>query len=218
MSVSAVPRREKSSTREPVTRDRIAEAALAILDAADDESALTMRTLAEELSVQAPSLYAHVSGISDILDLVHARINAGIDLASLDHPDPLVGLREFAHLYRSAYQSHQVAATIIITRSFNGDHALAVYEAVATCLRRAGVPVANVMPTMSFLDSLVLGSAIEPFAAGFTDKGGDYARDYPSLAVALRSRRRKHIDDDGFTLGLDAFIDVVSAMSVDKPE
>jgi AcrR family transcriptional regulator len=213
MPVSAGPRRAQAGVREPVTRERIAEAALAILDGADDESALTMRTLAEELGVQAPSLYAHVSGIAEILDLVHARINAGIDLASLDNADPLVGLRDFAHLYRAAYQSHQVAATIIITRSFNGDHALVVYEAVARCLRRAGVPSAKVMPAMSFLDSLVLGSAIEPFAAGFTDKGADYARHYPNLAVALRSRRRRHIDDDGFELGLAAFIDVVVGLS-----
>jgi AcrR family transcriptional regulator len=207
-------RSPRTTAREPVTRERIAEAALEILDAAVDESALTMRSLARQLGVQAPSLYAHVSGISDILDLVHARINSTIDLTVLDNPDPFDGIRDFAHLYREAYRRHQMAATIIVTRSFNADHALVVYEAVASCMRRAGVPAGQLMACLSVLDNLALGSAIEPFAAGFTQRASAYHRAYPTLAEALSIRRRRHIDDDGFRLGLNAFIDVVRDMSI----
>jgi AcrR family transcriptional regulator len=202
-----------SSHREPVTRARIGEVALGILDAATDESALTMRSLAAALGIQAPSLYAHITGIDDVLALVHARINSTIDLTPLDDPDSLTGLRAFAHLYREAYRRHHVAATIIITRSVNADHALVVYERVASCLMRAGVPATLVMSCMAYLDTLTLGSAIEPFAAGFTGPAASYRSHYPYLAEALRNSRRRHIDDEGFSLGLDGLIGIVVRLS-----
>jgi AcrR family transcriptional regulator len=208
MTAPATPGR-----REPVTRARIGEVALSILDSASDETALTMRALAAALGVQAPSLYAHIAGIDDVWYLVHARINSTIDLTSLDDPDPRIGLRRFAELYREAYAQHHVAATIIITRSVNTDHALAVYERVAVCLTRAGVPAAMVMPCMALLDTLALGSAIEPFADGFTGPAASYRKDFPHLAEALRHSRRGHIDDEGFALGLEGFIDLVDRLS-----
>jgi len=205
------------SGREPVTRDRIGEVALRILDSAKDESALTMRLLARELGVQAPSLYAHVTGVDDVLALVHECINATIDLAVLDDADALAGLRRFAYLYREAYRRHHVAATVIITRSINQDHALRVYEAVASCLSRAGVPVAQVMPCMALLDTIALGSAIEPFAAGFAEAPASYRARYPALAEALGRSRRRHLDDDGFLLGLDALVDVIQRLAEPRP-
>ena len=201
----------RTQARPGVTRDRIGEAALLILDGASDESALTMRSLGSALGVQAPSLYAHVSGIDDVVDLVHELINASIDLTVLDDPDPLTGLRRFGHLYRAAYGRHPVATRMIVTLPINSGHALTVYEAVAACLVRAGVPTDRVMPLMALLDSIALGSAIEPFAEGFVGRSATYRSSYPTLAQALRHPRRRHIDDDGFALGMDAFIDAVTS-------
>lgn len=200
-------------TREPVTRDRIGAAALRILDAATDPSALTMRSLGAELGVQAPSLYAHVRGIDEVIALVHERINGTIDLAVLQDEDPLRGLHHFAHLYRAAYGSHRVAAAIIITRPINADHALAVYEEVAACLARAGVPLEQVMPCMALLDTVALGSAMEPFSDGFVGPVTRYQAAFPTLAAAMRSSDRRHVDDRGFALGLDAFLDVVRSLA-----
>ena len=134
MTTAAATTRSSSTSlpRPPVTRSSIAEAALRILDRAPDESSLTMRALAAELDVRAPSLYAHVTGIDDVIDLVHARINATIDLTPLAAADPIDGLRRFAHSYRRAYAAHRVAATVIISRSLNAHHALVVYEAAAS--------------------------------------------------------------------------------------
>ena len=203
--------RSRATARPPVTRERIGEVALRILDEAEDESALTMRTLAAELGVKAPSLYAHVDGIHDVLGLVHGRINGLIDLSTVDHPDPHEGLRRFAHSYRRAYGQHRVAAAIIVTRSVNADHALVVYEAAAACLSRAGVPLGAVMPCLAMLDYIALGSAVEPFAAGFAEPTRSYRASYPVLAEALARSQRRHLDDEGFEIGLEAFIDVVRA-------
>lgn len=52
---------------QPLTRQLLFERALAIVDA-EGLDALTMRRLAAEVGVQAPSLYNHVSGKDDLVD------------------------------------------------------------------------------------------------------------------------------------------------------
>ncbi len=173
-----------------------------ILDAATDESALTMRALAGALDVQAPSLYAHITGIDDVLALVHERINASIDLS-----------RPRRRRIRSTGCGSSPTTTGTATggtwsprRSSSPARSTpttpsVVYEPIAACLDTCGVPIERVMPCMAMLDNVVLGSAIEPFAAAFVGRSSTYRRTYPSLAEALRNSRRRHIDDEGFELG-----------------
>lgn len=61
-----------STTREPVTRARIGQVALELIDA-EGTQAVTMRRIAAALGVQAPSLYAHVRSRAEILQLAHAQ-------------------------------------------------------------------------------------------------------------------------------------------------
>lgn len=197
--------------RPGVTPALIAQAALAILDESDDPSALTVRGLAGRLGIQAPSLYAHVEGIDQVVDLVHALINSTIDISVLEGSDDLEDLRVFCHAYRNAYRAHPVAAVIITSRAINLDHALDVYEPVAAFLLRLGVPASTVMPLMAMLDNIVLGSAVEPFADGFIGAARNYRARHPALAEALRSTLRRSIDDVGFELSLEAFLSTVRA-------
>jgi AcrR family transcriptional regulator len=201
-----------TSGRPGVTRALIGEAALAILDESRSESDLTMRLLAARLGVQAPSLYAHVSGIEDVITLVHKRINASIDTGVLEGSEDLEDLRTMARNYLESYRSHRVAATIIVSRAINEDYALAIYEPIAAFLERIGVPAASVMPIMALLDYLVLGSAVEPFSAGFIGTAKSYDADYPALGRALRGSPRRRIDESGFELGMTALCTTIEAM------
>jgi hypothetical protein len=49
-----------------------------------------------------------------------------------------------------------------------------------------------------------MGSAVEPFAAGFLGPSRYYLPQHPALAEALRTTNRRAIDDVGFDIGLDA--------------
>lgn len=197
--------------RPGVTPALIAEAALELLDEAPDTSSLTMRGLAARLGVQAPSLYAHIDGIDEVITLVHALINSTIDVSVLDNSSDIDDLRRFCHLYRDAYRAHPAAAVIITSRSINLDHALDVYEPIASFLLRFGVPASAVMPLMAMLDNIVLGSAVEPFADGFIGPARSYKVKHPALAEALRSTLRRSIDDVGFEMSLDAFLTTVES-------
>ena len=193
----------------PVTPDRIALTALELLDQATIESELTVRALASRLGVKAPSLYAHVSGIEEVIDLLHGHINAGIDLTLIESSTDLDDFKGFIVSYRNAYRAHPLAAAIISNRGINLDHALNVYEKIAAFLLRAQVAEDKIMPLMALLDSLVLGSSVEPFSAGFNEPIRWYRKSYPSLAVSLSATSRKAIDELGFELGVNAYLELV---------
>lgn len=195
----------------PVTPDRIALAALQLLDQANIESELTVRALASRLGVKAPSLYAHVSGIDEVIDLIHGHINAGIDLTLINGSTDLDDFKDFIVSYRNAYRAHPLAASIISNREINLDHALNVYEEIAAFLIRVHVPPDKIMPLMALLDSLVLGSSVEPFAAGFNEPIRWYRKSYPALAISISATARRAIDELGFELGVNAFLELVQA-------
>ena len=197
--------------RAAVTPARIAEEALALLDEGPDETVLTMRSLAARLGVQAPSLYAHVSGMDEIHDLVHSLINSTIDVSVVDGSIDPRDLAELGRRYRQAYRAHRVAASIIVSRGVNREHALRVYEAIASFLSRYGVPPDRVLPLMALFDNLVLGSAVEPFEAAFAGVPDDYAVRHPSLARALSSTDREAVDDMAFEWGMSAYLELMES-------
>lgn len=199
--------------RAAVTLARIAEEALALLDEGPDETVLTMRSLAARLGVQAPSLYAHVSGMDQIHDLVHALINSTIDVSVVDGSTDPRDLAELGRRYREAYRAHRVAASIIVSRGVNREHALRVYEAIASFLTRYGVPSDRVMPLMALFDNLVLGSAVEPFEAAFAGVPHDYAERHPHLAQALNATARDAVDDVAFEWGMSAYLELMESVA-----
>jgi AcrR family transcriptional regulator len=69
-------------SRKALTQDKLFERALAIIDLEGLE-ALTMRRLAADVGVKAPSLYNHVSGKDELIDGVLAHMRAEMRL-----PDP----------------------------------------------------------------------------------------------------------------------------------
>ena len=201
------------TTRAGLTPERIAAAALEILDGAADETALTARSLAKKLGVSAPSLYAHVAGMEEILNLVHESINATIDMTPLIGSDREEDFREVCHRYRNAYRAHRVASTIIASRSINREHALRVYEPLAAYLVARGVEDKLVMPVMAMLDNLIMGSSVQPYAEGFIGDSSEYLPDNPALAAGLQATNRADIDDVGFAIGLDAACRIIDELS-----
>ena len=80
-------RRSKKTRRQVLDRDRIVEVALRIIDE-EGIDGLSMRRIAEELDTGPASLYAHVSGKEELLDLVLDRVIGEIELPE---PDPAHG-------------------------------------------------------------------------------------------------------------------------------
>jgi TetR/AcrR family tetracycline transcriptional repressor len=65
-------------SREPLTRERVIEAALRIMDEEGLES-VSMRRVAREVGVEAMSLYHHVEDKEDLLDAICERVMADFE-------------------------------------------------------------------------------------------------------------------------------------------
>src|ERR1700753_1312105 len=77
------PRRRPPATA-PLTRERIVDAAIKILDR-DGLDAVSTRKIAEDLGTGSASLYAHVSSRDELVELMVDRIAGEIEVPA---PDP----------------------------------------------------------------------------------------------------------------------------------
>lgn len=192
-----------------LTRERIAREALVLLDTAG-AAGLTMRSVAQRLGVQAPSLYHHVRGQDELVDAVHELVVAEIDRSGLDDDDWRRGLGAVARSYRDTFVRHREAVALVARRPVTGHGALAFYDQVLRALCRHGVPQDQVLTLVGSLDFLVLGAAVETFVDGFGQPAEAYAPEYPDLARALAGAG-PHVDGAAFEHALTAWLDALAA-------
>ncbi|MEZ5166231.1 MAG: TetR family transcriptional regulator [Acidimicrobiales bacterium] len=100
--------------RQPLSRTRIAEAALVFIDE-HGLDALSMRKLGATLGVEAMSLYNHVANKADLLAAVSDALYAEV-LAALGHPegDWKVHARALSHAYVQVANDHPSAVGLPI--------------------------------------------------------------------------------------------------------
>ena len=77
------PTKTRQKTREPLTRERVLEAALGIMDR-EGPGAVTMRRLGRELGVEAMSLYNHVRDKDDLITGMIERVMSGFEVPDAD--------------------------------------------------------------------------------------------------------------------------------------
>jgi len=101
--------------RQPLTRRRIADAALQLIDDLGLD-ALSMRKLGGELGVEAMSLYNYVTNKVDLLDAVADRLYGDV-LDAYGHPDGdwKVHARALSHAYVDVAAAHPLAVSLLIS-------------------------------------------------------------------------------------------------------
>lgn len=150
----------KAALREPVTRDRAVQLAVGIADAGGLES-LSMRKLAQELGVEAMSLYYHVKNKDDLIDGMVDVVFSEIVLPSPGE-EWKTAMRERAESARFVLARHPWAVALM--RSTPGAETLKHLDATIGCLRGAGFTPAMAGHAMSLLDSYVDGFALQEAA------------------------------------------------------
>lgn len=162
------PSGTNATSREPVTRDRAVQVAVALADAGGLES-LSMRKLAGELGVEAMSLYYHVKNKDELLDGMVESVVGEMKLPSPDS-DWKTALRERAESARIVLGRHPWAISLMDSRTTLAT--LRLHDTVIGTLRRAGFSMAMAAHAMSLLDSYVHGFALQE-ASLPTDATGD---------------------------------------------
>ncbi len=165
-------------TRMPLTRERILHAAVEVADAGDIGS-LTMRRLAEELGVEAMSIYHHVAGKEAVLDgIVDVVVNEILEAVSrIDSPSPeqdwKTALRRRILAAREVLLRHKWAPEVIESRASMNPAVVRYYEGVLEILRLGGFSNHLAHHALHALGSRALGFSQELFSPD--DEAGEEA-------------------------------------------
>ncbi len=155
-ATTAASRRASRVPRNTLSRDRIVDAALALLDA-EGFDAVTMPSLAKRLGVGTMSLYRHVADKDDLINAVGERVLSGVavpDGDPLDWEGRVVG---YLRALRDAAIAHPALSRILAQRGLTVGPVFEQLEAVHAILRAAGFSDLDAVRTFYTLLSYVFG-------------------------------------------------------------
>lgn len=218
---------ERTEPRTPLSRDRVIDAALRLVDEGGIE-ALSMRKLADELGVKAMSLYNHVANKDDVLDGI-------VDAAMTEIASPRAGadwksqVREIAI---SAYETllrHPWVVGLGM-RQKPGSGQLRYGDSLLGCFRAAGFSKELTYHGYHVIEGYILGYAtqvlnvravdaeqIEDVVARFTR--GDFAQEYPHFTEHALQHFEPTPEQEavnGYELGLDLILDGLERLRADS--
>jgi AcrR family transcriptional regulator len=203
--------------RERLSRDRILETALALVDR-EGLDAISMRRLGEELSVEAMSLYNHVPNKAAILDgiveVVLSELPAAKRSASWQ-----AALRDRARALRSVLRAHPNALPLFATRPAVTPASLAHVEHVLDILRTAGFSADDALSGLQVIVTFVVGHTLaghaprrpgedaHPAYESLSEEQFPRVREAARLLAAHDLERELDFGLDAMLVGLEARLD-----------
>ena len=210
-------RTETKPTRVPLTRDRITEAALQLMDA-EGLDAVSMRRVAREVGVEAMSLYNHVRDKDDLLNAVIERVMRDFPFPEAVDDDPIVYGRRLAHCWRNLLRAHPSVIQLFDERKHSGASvdSLRPMDAALSALRRAGLSEADAAQAFHTIGSFIFGSVMmetgQPFGSG--EQPGAFptgiATELPNVAACGPYLAECDLDAQ-FEFGLDLMLEGLRA-------
>ena len=148
-----------SSPQTPLSRDRIGEAALALIDR-EGLPAFSARRLASELGREAMSLYHHAENMDDVLDLVVDRLMAELAVRPTRDGHPGKVLLAEASRFLDLAEAHPHAFVLVATRRWRTPNALAAAEVSITLFRELGAAPRDALRRARILGAYLGGAGI----------------------------------------------------------
>jgi TetR/AcrR family transcriptional regulator, tetracycline repressor protein len=209
----------RTSPRSKLTRERVVDAAIAIMDAEGLE-AVTMRRLGRELGVEAMSLYNHVADKDDLLDGVCARIMGTFRIPERDDRPWDVRAREGAREWRRVLKSHPNVMQLFAERSkpMTDLDALRPMEYALSLIMETGADEEQAVRVFNVMGGYIMGFVMmevgRMFTAGALDADAPSPEEVarrippgmlPCLTAAL-PHLANHDPDEQFDFGLDLML------------
>jgi AcrR family transcriptional regulator len=185
--------------------------------------AITMRRVAQELGVEAMSLYHHVPNKDAMLDGVVDAVFAAIELPAADRGDWREAIRARAFSARAVLSRHSWALGLMDSRRNPGPATLRHHDAVLGVLRKAGFTLPMAAHAVSLIDSYIGGYVlqeanlpvttprdVEEVAGGILEHLPD---DLPHLREMIvdHALRPGYDHTNEFGYGLDLILDALEA-------
>lgn len=199
--------------RQPLTRERIAVAALSLIDR-DGLEALSMRKLGQELGVEAMALYHHFPGKGSVLDAVMERLVQEIEVPPPGSMPALERLRHALRSYRAIALRHPHGFPLLATRRFNSAGAFVVYEQLLQAFAELGLPPQRAAWWFRATGNLASGTALadiasrelEPDATPLTLQHRPAAPELPPHVKAVAPFLQVEQLDEAFEFALDMML------------
>lgn len=182
-------------------RERITTTALELVD---QQGEFSVPQIAKRLGVQTGSVYHHVDGRGGIVELLRERVSSAIDAETLTLTPWDSALAAWARSYRAAFAAHPKSIPLLMTSPVRAPRVLEQYERAVTLLLDAGFALPDVMPLITALENLVLGSALD-LAAPETMWELPDETTTPRLAEALDAVGEGRADR-AFAVALEGFL------------
>ena len=142
--------------RLPLSRSRIAEVALEVIDR-DGMAGLSMRKLGGQLGVEAMSLYHYVRNKDDLLDAVLDRLYGEIDLPATEDEDWERAIRDGLRSFREVLLRHPAALELFATRPARSPESFSVLFWAYGRFRAVGMDMADANAALHFAVSFAMG-------------------------------------------------------------
>ncbi|NUS82090.1 MAG: TetR family transcriptional regulator [Streptomyces sp.] len=223
--------RRSQRRTEALSRERIVEAAVELLDTAG-EGGLTFRALTERLATGPGAIYWHVANKGELLDAAtDAVVATALTIEPAESPgSPQDEIRAVALGLFESIDEHPWLATQLATqlsRSPWGSVTPRIFESIGRRVRALGVPEGNWFTATSALMHYILGAAGQN-AANARVLGPEVDRaefldavsttweeldpdDYP-FTRAVADQVREHDDREQFLAGIDLVLAGITAL------
>ncbi|NYJ19927.1 TetR/AcrR family transcriptional regulator C-terminal domain-containing protein [Glaciibacter psychrotolerans] len=138
--------------------DSITDAAERLLQTT---GSFTMPKLAKSLGVTASSLYNHISGREEIIELMRGRLLAQFPIEETTPGDWQDLVLSMLRLMRRAYCSVPALGPLLFTQTITHPAVISMYDRMATQFSEAGFADEELIPLISMLDSFAFGAALD---------------------------------------------------------
>lgn len=210
--MTSAPAKDLSSDRQPLSRERIIEAAVALVDEQGVE-ALSMRRLGAALGVEAMSIYNHIPNKDTLLKALVQHVLAQIEIPPQED-DWAERLKRMSRSYRSLALRHPHFVQLIASRPYSGLPALRQVETIFEILEAGGFEESQWMDIVRTVSSFAIGFTLSE-VSGFmeaTDESPETDVDYDQVMdefprlVRMLPYFEGMNDAEQFEYGLDLFI------------
>jgi AcrR family transcriptional regulator len=184
-------------------RDSVLSAALRVLDR-DGRAALTMRRLAQELDVEAASLYTHVRNKDDLVDGVLDRILDEVELPASRTPWRSALVASFSN-YRATLLAHPTAVSLMTERARTSPAQYRLVERSLEILEGGGLAMRTAVRVHVALFAFTLGFVMQEVGRSPGTSPGALESS-PVVRRALAALATQPVDER-FRAGLDLILD-----------
>jgi AcrR family transcriptional regulator len=140
-----------------LSTDRIADAAMELVDAGEP---FGVNAIARRLGVTPSSLYNHVAGRDEIIELMRGRLGQQYMPLELDGPWDLV-VEGMLRAERRMYAEHPFLIPLIVGKTITDPTVIAGYDLLATALSGAGFPDDEVLELIAIIDAFSIGFGLD---------------------------------------------------------